>query len=314
MKILCVALLLTVHTSSLVGAVNQPLVINLWSGVPPGDQGIKLGPESDRFQEGDKLIAGRKIIKLANVSQPQIAVYRPVPEKDTGAAVIVAPGGGYHILAYDLEGTEVAEWLNGIGVTGIVLKYRVPARDPERRHEAAVQDAQRAISMVRSRAKEWQIDPRRIGILGFSAGGHTAGMTALLHSQRSYEPQDATDRISCRPDFAALIYPGGFVERGKHELREEVSVPENVPPFFFAHAFDDRVTVQSSLLLASALKKAGVSASLHIYPSGGHGYGLRQTHEAVTTWPDRCEEWMRSHDLLDTGRLVQRYTSAWDRQ
>jgi len=314
MKKLHLYLLSLVHIFALSAsssAADRSLTLDLWPGVAPGDESLQLEPEHDRFKEGDKLIAGRRIIKLANVSKPQITVYRPAPEKDTGAAVIVAPGGGYHILAYDLEGTEVAEWLNGIGVTGIVLKYRVPARNQEQRHKAAVQDAQRAISIVRSRAKKWQIDPRRIGILGFSAGGHTAGMTSLLHKERTYQPVDATDRVSCRPDFAALIYPGGFVERGEHELRDDVSIPENVPPFFFAHAFDDRVSVQSSLLLASELKKAGASATLHVYPSGGHGYGLRRTHEAVTTWPDRCEEWMRSLDLLETGRLVQHFTTAW---
>jgi len=312
MKKLSLSFVVFALVGDLVAAVEKPLVLDLWPGVPPGDEGLKLEPEHDRFKEGDKLIAGRPIIKLANVSQPQIAIYRPAPEKDTGAAVIVAPGGGHHILAYDLEGTEVAEWLNGIGVTGIVLKYRVPARNRERRFEAAVQDAQRAISLVRSQATEWRIDPRRIGVLGFSAGGETAGMAALLHAQRLYSPVDESDRISCRPDFAALIYPGGFVARGEHELRDHVEVPENVPPFFFAHAFDDRVTVQSSLLLASAIKKVKGSATLHIYPSGGHGYGLRRTEEAVTTWPDRCEEWMRSLGLLRVGALAHVFTQKWE--
>ncbi|MBG86533.1 MAG: hypothetical protein CMO80_06495 [Verrucomicrobiales bacterium] len=312
MKRLCllVQFLLVVCTYGFTG--NQPMVIDLWPGVPPGDENVKLDAEYDRFKDGDKLIAGQKIIKLANVSKPQIAIYHPEPEIDTGAAVIVCPGGGHHILAYDLEGTEVAEWLNKSGVTGIVLKYRVPFRNKERRFEAAVQDAQRAISIVRSRAGEWSIDPRRIGILGFSAGGETAGQAALLHAQRLYKPIDKTDQVSCRPDFAALIYPGGFTDWGEGRLRDYIKVPSDVPPFFFAHAFNDRVSVENSLLLATAIKRAKGSAAVHIYPSGGHGYGLRRTSEAVTTWPARCEEWMRSLGLLKTGALAQRFTKAWD--
>ena len=288
-----------------------PLTLDLWPGIPPGDEGLKLDPEHDRFKEGDKLIAGRKIIKLANVSTPQITIHRPPQDRDNGAAVIICPGGGYHILAYDLEGTEVAEWLNGIGVTGIVLKYRVPARSKEKRWLAAVQDAQRAVSMARANAKAWGIDPQRIGMLGFSAGGHMTGQAGLLHSQRQYSTVDEIDKVSCRPDFAVLIYPGGFVERGKHELNDDIHVPADTPPFFFAHAFNDRVSVLSSLLLASELKKAGGSAELHVYPHGGHGYGLRRTHHNVTTWPDRCAEWMRSLGLLETGRWAQRFTQAW---
>ena len=245
----------------------------------------------------DKLIAGRRIIKLGNVSTPQIAVYRPDADKDTGAAVLVCPGGGHHILAYDLEGTEVAEWLNVIGVTGIVLKYRVPFRDPEKRWRAAVQDAQRAMSLVRSRAHEWNIDPQRIGICGFSAGGETAGLTSLLEA-RQYDAVDSNDDQPFRPDFALLIYPGGFADENNSSLRDDITVPKNAPPMFFVHAFDDRVTVQHSLLLASALKAAGGSAELHLYATGGHGYGLRPTEEAVTRWPVRAGEWMKERGFL----------------
>lgn len=245
----------------------------------------------------DKLIAGRRIIKLGNVSVPQIAVYRPTPKKDTGAAVVVCPGGGHHILAYDLEGTEVAEWLNSIGVTGIVLKYRVPFRDPDCRWRAAVQDAQRATSLVRSRADEWGIDPQRVGICGFSAGGQTAGLTSLL-AERQYESVDNIDERSSRPDFAILVYPGGLATKDGSSLRDDISVPQEAPPMFFVHAFDDRVTVQHSLLLASAVKAAGGSAELHVFATGGHGYGLRPTPEAVTRWPVRAGDWMRECGFL----------------
>lgn len=274
----------------------EPIVVDLWPGKPPGET-KELPPEADKTKLDDKLIAGRRIIKLGNVSIPQIAVYRPASKKDTGAAVVICPGGGHHILAYDLEGTEVAEWLNSIGVTGIVLKYRVPFRDPDQRWRAAVQDAQRAMSLVRSRADDWGIDTGRIGICGFSAGGETAGLTSLL-TDRQYENVDASDAQPFRPDFNILVYPGGFAAKDGGSLRDHISVPQNAPPMFFVHAFDDRVTVQHSLLLASAVKGAGGSAELHIFATGGHGYGLRPTSEAVTRWPVRAGEWMRESGFL----------------
>lgn len=279
-------------------ASAAPIVLNVWPEKPPGET-KELPPEADQTKPTDALIAGRRIIKLGNVSTPQIAVYKPAPEKDTGAAVIVCPGGGFYILAYDLEGTEVAEWLNSIGVTAVVLKYRVPARDPEKRWVAAVQDAQRTISLVRHRAKEWGIDPERIGILGFSAGGATAGRTALEFEQRSYPAVDAIDQVSSRPDFALLIYSGGFVERGQTQLRPDVRVPADTPPMFFVHAFDDNVPVQNALLLAAELKRASIPAEVHVYDVGGHGYGLRYVADKpVTTWPKRAEEWMARRGLL----------------
>ncbi|MBI3879813.1 MAG: alpha/beta hydrolase, partial [Verrucomicrobia bacterium] len=187
----------------------EPRTLNVWPGQPPGET-KQLPPEADQTKDTDKLIAGRRIIKLGNVSTPQIAIFRPAKSKDTGASVIICPGGGFNILAYDLEGTEVAEWLNSLGVTGVVLKYRVPFRDPAKHWLAAVQDAQRAMSLVRSKAGEWGLDPKRIGICGFSAGGATAGMTSIFLDQRQYAPLDDVDKVSSRPDFAMLIYPGGF--------------------------------------------------------------------------------------------------------
>jgi len=185
-------------------AAPAPLVLDVWPGKPPGETKA-LPPETDQTKETDKLIAGRRIIKLGNVSTPQPAVYRPAKDKDTGSAVVICPGGGFNILAYDLEGTEVAEWLNSIGVTAIVLKYRVPFRDPQKRWLAPVQDAQRTMSFVRSKASEWNLDPRRIGILGFSAGGVTAGYAALFGAARQYDAIDAIDRVQSQPDFALLI-------------------------------------------------------------------------------------------------------------
>jgi len=191
---------------------GKPETIKLWPGKAPGET-KELPPEQDTSKPGQGLGAGKPVIRLGNVSTPTLALYRPAKDKDTGAAVIVCPGGGHTILAYDLEGTEVADWLNKIGVTACVLKYRVPARDPKKRWIAAVQDAQRAVSRIRANSAEWGIDAKRIGILGFSAGGETAGLTALF-DQRQYDAQDAMDKVSSRPDFAVLIYPGGFEEKG----------------------------------------------------------------------------------------------------
>jgi acetyl esterase/lipase len=271
----------------------EPLTLDIWPARPPGET-KELPPESDQTKPEDTLIAGRRIIKLGNVSTPQIALYRPAKEKDCGASVVICPGGGHHILAYDLEGTEVAEWLNEIGVTGIVLKYRVPFRDPDKRWLAAVQDAQRAMSLVRSKADSWQLDPQRIGLLGFSAGGQVAGLVSVFDDQRQYESIDQVDKVSSRPDFAVLIYPGGISQGNKPELREDVKVTKATPPMFFAHAFDDNASVLNTLLLATELKKAGVSAEVHVFATGGHGYGLRHVDgRPVTDWPKACGAWMK---------------------
>lgn len=293
-----VALLLLLGSLSLATAA-EPLVLNVWPGTPPGDTRT-LPPEADTTDANGRMVGGRRVIRLGNVSTPQLAVYRPAKARDTGAAVIVCPGGGFNILAYDLEGTEVAEWLNTLGVTAIVLKYRVPFRDPAKRWLAAVQDTQRAMSLVRSKAAEWRIDPRRIGVLGFSAGGAAAALTSLRFEQRQYPAMDAIDQISSRPDFALLIYTGGaFVDRGATQLRDDVKVPAGVPPLFLVHAFDDNVPVYTSLLLAAEVKKAGGSAEVHVYDAGGHGYGLRPVAEfPVTTWPARAAEWLTRRGLL----------------
>ncbi len=273
--------------------------LRLWPGTPPGDEGVVLPPEADLTKPEDPLIAGQRIVKLGNVSTPTIEIHRPPADKANGTTVIVCPGGGHHILAWDLEGTEVAAWLNSLGVTAVVLKYRVPSRTREtRRWQAAVQDAQRAVRLVRAQAQAWRLDPQRIGLLGFSAGGETAALASLLYETNHYEPTDEADRVSARPDFALLIYSGGLYDAERKALPGHVVVPDDAPPFFFAHAWDDRVSVQNALLLGSALKEKGISASLHLYPTGGHGYGLRRTQEPVTTWPARAEEWLRHTGLL----------------
>ena len=287
-------LLVTVTALALGGELSwaaEPTVLDLWPGKPPGET-KELPPETDVGKADDKPVGDRRIQKITSVSKPTLAVYRPDSTSNTGAAVVVCPGGGHRILAYDHEGTEVAEWLAKNGVTGIVLKYRVPAREENKRWRAAVQDAQRAVRVVRSKAGEWGIDAKRIGILGFSAGGETAGLTAILHDQPQYDAADAADKESGRPDFAALIYPGGLLEKGNTALKEHVKPTKATPPMFLAHAFDDPVDVRNSLLLANELKAVGVSCELHVYATGGHGYGMRRTGHPVNSWPDRCLEWM----------------------
>jgi acetyl esterase/lipase len=291
MKVFALFLALIIGTSRL--CASEPSVHNLWPGKPPGET-KELPPEADQTKPDDKLIAGRRIIKLGNVSTPQLAVYRPAKDIDTGAAIVICPGGGHQILAYDLEGTEVAQWLNGIGVTGIVLKYRVPFRDPDKRWLAAVQDGQRAMSVARNKATDWGYDTKRIGILGFSAGGEVAGLVSLAED-RMYDAVDAADQASSRPDFAILVYPGGLVDQRTQQLRDHVKVTKAAPPMFFVHAFDDGVTPLNSLLLAAEIKKAGGMAEVHVFAHGGHGYGLRSVaDQPVTDWPKPCEAWMKS--------------------
>ena len=295
MKTLCFLIASIVPASGSCQA--EPLVIELWKGKPPGET-KELPPEVDIAKDSDKPVGDRRIIKLTNVSKPTLAIYRPSKEMKTGAAIIVCPGGGHHILAYDHEGTEAAEWLAKIGVTGIVLKYRVPARDESKRWLAAVQDAQRAVSLVRARAEEWGVDPKRIGILGFSAGGETACLTAIMSGQRQYAATDKIDESSDRPDFAMLIYPGGLLEKGNASLREYAHPTKNTPPMFLAHAFDDPVDVRNSILIASELKAVGGSSELHVYATGGHGYGMRNTGHPCNTWPARCQEWLNKQGYL----------------
>lgn len=275
----------------------EPQIVNVWPGKPPGET-KDLPPEIDINKPEDKPVGDRKIIKLTNVSKPTLAIYRPAKDIDTGAAMIVCPGGGHRILAYDHEGTEAAEWLAKIGVTGIVLKYRVPARDENKRYLAAVQDAQRAISLVRAKASEWSIDPKRIGILGFSAGGEVAALAAIMHGSRQYDAIDKIDEISARPDFAALLYPGGLLEKGNTKLRDYVKPSKDTPAMFLAHAYDDPVDMRNSLLLAGELKVVGVACELHIYATGGHGYGMRTTGHPINTWPERCKDWMTKQGYL----------------
>jgi acetyl esterase/lipase len=256
--------------------------------------------ERDLTKPSDGLVAGQPVIRLGNVAKPSITVYRPPADTDRGTAVVVCPGGAYHILAMDLEGTEICDWLNSIGVTAVLLKYRVPKRAGLEKHVAALQDAQRALGLVRSRAGDWGINPGRIGVLGFSAGGHLAAALSNHEPSRTYPTVDDADAVSCRPDFTILIYPAYLtVKENGDQIAPELAITTNTPPAFLTMAEDDPVRVENAIFYALALKNVNVPVELHVYPSGGHGYGLRRSSHLVTTWPKRAEEWMRSRRLLD---------------
>jgi acetyl esterase/lipase len=289
-------LLVWLLAPGLARAAEPPLTLDLWPGPVPGEA-KPIGDEKLLDQR-----PGEKPVKrLTNVSRPAITVFHPARDKDTGAAVLIAPGGAYNILAWDLEGEEVAAWLNSIGVTGVVLKYRVPRRPDQPKDKppvGALQDAQRAISLVRSKAGKWGIDPQRIGMLGFSAGGHLTAWTSTNSDQRAYEAGDEMDRVSCRPDFVVLIYPAYLVTKD-NQLAPELRVSAETPRTFLAMTEDDPVRVECGLFYYLALKQAKVPAEMHLYPKGGHGYGLRPSSDPVATWPKRAEEWMRSIGVLE---------------
>ena len=288
---------LSVLFLSLVAASASDSMV-LWPKGAPGEKG-DIGAERDMNKPSDGLIAGKPIMRLGNVSVPTLTLYRPSKTQDTGAAVVVCPGGGYSILAMDLEGTEVCQWLNSIGVTGILLKYRVPARKGGERYAAPLQDAQRAMSLARSHAADWHIDPNRIGIMGFSAGGHLSAAVSTRFDKRAYEPVDEADQVSCRPDFALIIYPGYLVRNEGPDIAPELTVTSNTPPTFLVQTEDDHARVENSLFYYLALKKAGVPAEMHLFATGGHGYGLRKTDKAVTSWPELAAEWMRHLGVLE---------------
>jgi acetyl esterase/lipase len=282
----------------------EPLAVNVWPGAAPDESGgigperIRMSPQLDRKQvevtEPTRLITG--------VTNPTLAVYRPPGGRNTGTAMLICPGGGYWDLYWQLEGEEVAAWLNSIGVTGIILKYRVPRRPDEPKGEPArrpLQDAQRAVSLVRSKAKEWEIHPERIGIVGFSAGGHLAIATATSFESRTYEPIDEVDRTSCRPDFAVSVYSGYLKAKDKDELASGLRTPTNTPPVFLVHGGADIISPpENSVLMFLALKRAGVPAELHLYPGVAHDFGVRKNERSCSTWTESCAVWLRQQGFL----------------
>jgi acetyl esterase/lipase len=294
----CIAMFLSLLTLGTTLSAAEPAVLPLWPEKAPGEKG-NLGEEKDLSKPKEGLVADKPLIRLGNVSTPTLTLYKAPADKATGAAVLVCPGGAYHILALDLEGTEVCEWLNSIGVTAALLKYRVPRREGLEKHAAPLQDAHRAMGYLRANAQSLGVDPRRIGVIGFSAGAHLAA-TLCSTNERSYSPIDKSDELETKPNFSMLIYPAYLTIKEKNDaVAPEVAVTTNTPPTFIAMTEDDPIRVETALFYTLALKQAKVPVELHIYPKGGHGYGLRRTKNLVTTWPDRAAEWMNSQGVLN---------------
>jgi endo-1,4-beta-xylanase len=264
-------------------ALADPAVVDLYPGAAPGSEGIH---EEEVWQERGKGIVDRSV---ANVHQPTLTAYLPVAEKNTGVAILVAPGGGYTHLAIDKEGHDIAKWLSTMGVAGFVLKYRLPRTEGHKYTiDTAVADAKRAMRLVRSRAGEWRLDPQRIGMMGFSAGGNLAARLGMDFDKGQPGASDPIERQSSRPDFLVLGYPS---------IPRELSVTAETPPTFLVHADDDRLTAENSVRFYLALKKAGVSAELHVYSKGGHGFGILNRELPVSAWPVRFEQWLKQMDL-----------------
>ncbi|NYF78484.1 alpha/beta hydrolase [Granulicella arctica] len=299
--------------------------IPIWPGAAPDPQPV-AGPEHAEATGKESLVAGKPWVAVSNVSRPTMTVYSP-QGKNTGAAVVVFPGGGYQILAIDLEGTEVCDWLTTKGITCVLLKYRVtdvgsyPKSGPYPESPMALEDAQRAMGLVRFHAAEWHIDPHKIGVLGFSAGGHLSAAISTHYAKRLYPAVDAADKESCRPDFAVPIYPGHLslaaaesdARQGTKKfvvphsatadkeltLNPEVPVTPQTPPTFLLQNEDDHVdNVDDSLAYYIALKKAGVPVEMHLYAQGGHAFGLRRTKLPVTAWPQLVETWLGSIGMI----------------
>jgi acetyl esterase/lipase len=281
----------------------------LWPGTPPDAQAVK-GPEYVARTEHEKLIGGKTYLYAGNITQPTLTVYAP-QGKNTGAAVLVLPGGGFAILAMDLEGTEVCDWLNARGITCVLLKYRVPSLPYDWKCDCrpdnlvvptqSLEDVQRAMGLVRLHAKEWNIDPHKLGVIGFSAGGYLVAEISTHYARRLYKPVDAADQESCRPDFAIGIYPG-HLSTDQGTLNPNVPVTKDTPPTFLLQAEDDHVDGIQSPIYYPALQKAGVPAEMHLYPHGGHAFGLRRTQEPITAWPQLVEIWLQGLRMIPEDR------------
>ena len=278
--------------------------IALWPGNPPNTR-PSAGPEAVHYATDagtgiKKLIGGQPYVYIENVTAPTITIYSPT-QGNTGAAVIVYPGGGFNVLAMDIEGTEVCDWLTSNGIACVLLKYRVPCEHQGAYRECpqAHQDAQRAMRIVRSRAGEWKIDPRKIGVIGFSAGAHMSIMSSTRFD-RLYAAVDVADSASSRPDFALVLYPGRMAYRHTNFApNPAIRVTQRTPPTFLVHSYDDEMNpVENSLLYAAALRKAGVPAELHVYAKGGHAFGLRRTGLSASGWPQLAEAWLKAIGVI----------------
>lgn len=289
------ALTLVALFSTALYAEDDRSEINIWpTGLPAGS--VQLD-EKKIAQLKSELTEER----IRYVDTPTLTVFPAPPENANGCAVIICPGGGYNILAWPKEGLEVAEWFNSIGVTAFVLKYRVPRRIPDNIHWEPMQDVQRAIRVVRLQAKQWYIDPDRLGTLGFSAGGHLTVMSGVQYNTKCYDKVDEADDLSCRPDFICPIYCAYLGDGYKDkvaQLGDLVTVTKDTPPTFMAVTWDDSMRGAQSALLFARLKEHGVPAELHAYAKGGHGYGIRESENPVSKWHLHLADWLKVSGFL----------------
>jgi acetyl esterase/lipase len=273
-----------------VGIAGEPQEVFLWPNGAPGSEGKTGGETFVERNDGVRRVAG--------IHRPSITAHLPTAEKATGAAVVILPGGGHQYLSIDNEGHLVAKWLAERGIAGLVVKYRL-AREPGSTYKVeveALRDTQRAIRVARARAREWNLDPERIGVMGFSAGGQLAALASARFDAGEAGAADAVDRLSSRPSFQALIYPGG--------VGADMAIPKDAPPAFLCAAFDDRGPARTSVDLFEKLRDAGVTTELHLYSTGGHGFGMRERPLPITSWTARFHDWMRATGLLGKASAV----------
>lgn len=260
----------------------------------PGET-VKMKQKDDLT--GNK-VAGCPVLRITDVSEPTLTFYPAPANNNSGVTIIVNPGGGYNILAYNLEGTEICKRFNSYGINCVLVKYRVPRRAGLEKHEAPLQDVQRAIAYTRSHAEEWNLNPDKIGVLGFSAGAHLSAVASTNYSERTYPRIDNNDDVSLRPDFTALIYPA-YLSADNFSISPELKVDENTPPTILIQTQDDNSYIDSSIFYYYALKQAKVPVAMHLYPSGGHGYGARNTGHTVNEWPHRVISWLRDIKMVE---------------
>jgi acetyl esterase/lipase len=269
---------LTLMTLSLSGYSQNKELVYLWPGKVPGEVKEKQAPVIDAPRNDN-------VLRYSEVTNPALEIW-PAGQNNNRSAFIICPGGGYRILAYDKEGTEIAAWLNKLGFNAFVLQYRIPDK-----REGALKDAQRAIRYVRMNAAKWNIDPEKIGIMGFSAGGSLSARTSTMFSKRLYPPVDKADSLSCRPSFTMLIYPAYLDQGPANSLTPELELTKETPPVFIFQTADDQYG-NSALVMASAMRNAKLPVELHLMPTGGHGYGLRPGIDAAEAWPLLAEKWL----------------------